>query len=369
VRVASWAPRLANTLTQPPLLRWLVRRALGAPRALPPLAPCRFQHEVWGRRSPAAGGPEVVLFPDTFHNFFQPDAARAALEVLEEAGFHAWVPQGPVCCARPLLEGGRPGLARRVARRTLRRLAPQLERGAPVVVLDPECARALREALPALLPGDARAQRLAQQTHTLGEFLDQHALELELPRLERPALVPDGGEVPGGAGGSPWQVLGRLGLVARTLEGGCAARGGRRLLTEVRAVPDEALIVADSLCCREVVRRGSARRAMHLAQAARMALRLERHGLLPGPFPERLVPAPVAPAYGLSALGRALPVVLSVALSVWARRWARRVERARLHVRLLQAAAEGWRALGQGVAGWPRPWEVLRLPAGVVPGS
>ena len=56
-RAGSWAPRLTNTLTQAPLLRHLVRWALGAPRVLPPLAPCRFQHEVRGLRSPAAGGP------------------------------------------------------------------------------------------------------------------------------------------------------------------------------------------------------------------------------------------------------------------------------------------------------------------------
>ena len=58
-------------------------------------------------RSPGAARPaarrEVMLWADTFNNYFHPETSRAALEVLRPPGLRVTVPRERLCCGRPLV--------------------------------------------------------------------------------------------------------------------------------------------------------------------------------------------------------------------------------------------------------------------------
>src|SRR2546429_1574186 len=121
-RLAAGAPRLVNVLAHTPGLAYLVKKAGGiAPqRSLPRFARRRFT-DWFGRRPPAPAGDRgrVVLWPDTFTNSFDPAIARAAVEVLEDAGFTVDIPHRTVCCGLTWISTGQLGVAKRVLRRTL----------------------------------------------------------------------------------------------------------------------------------------------------------------------------------------------------------------------------------------------------------
>src|SRR6202043_3103905 len=120
-------------------------------------------------------GPPVLLWPDTFNNYFHPATAKAAVEVLESAGFQVLIPQANLCCGRPLYDFGMLDRAKKLLLLILDELAPQLEAGIPVVGLEPSCVAVFRDELLNLFPHDPRAQALSRQTFLLSEFLEAHA--------------------------------------------------------------------------------------------------------------------------------------------------------------------------------------------------
>jgi Fe-S oxidoreductase len=131
----------------------------------------------------------VLLWPDTFTNNFDPDIARDAVELLEAAGFGVEIPQRTLCCGLTWISTGQLATAKRVLRRTLKALRPELSAGTPVVVLEPSCAAVFRSDLPNLLYGDEDAHRLQRQTYTIGEILQQKASDWEPPRITANAVV------------------------------------------------------------------------------------------------------------------------------------------------------------------------------------
>ena len=93
----------------------------------------------------AGNGRPVLLWPDTFTNFFQPEIARAAVDVLEAAGCRVSIPRRTLCCGRPLYDFGMLDLARRQLRQVLEHLRPETEAGVPVVGLEPSCVAVYRD--------------------------------------------------------------------------------------------------------------------------------------------------------------------------------------------------------------------------------
>lgn len=294
-RVGSLVPRVANRVTQGPVLSRLVRRALGvAPeRHLPEFAPFTFKR--WFRRRDPWNptGPPVVLWPDTFNNHFHPEIPQAATAVLEAAGYRVVVPRQNLCCGRPLYDFGMLGLAKRLLREVLRALGPYLDAGVPVVGLEPSCAAVFRDELLGLFPEDPQARRLASQTFTLAEFLERSGgadERLCLAPLSREALVHVHCHQRAIMGsGADERLLARLGVQFRVLDSGCCgmagpfgfdrrhysvsrAAGERVLLPEVRAAGDTTLIIADGFSCREQIAQLSGRRALHVAQVLALAL-------------------------------------------------------------------------------------------------
>jgi FAD/FMN-containing dehydrogenase/Fe-S oxidoreductase len=294
-RIASHAPALANLLTQTPGLRELTKALAGMAlnRAAPSIAPESFQRSVSRRAVPRRGGERVILWPDTFNNYFQPETARAALEVLEAGGFEVQVPQQALCCGRPLYDFGMLEQAQRRLRHVLSVLHQEIEAGTPVIVLEPACAAVFRDELINLFPDDGAARHLSQQTYFFDEFVDRHAERFAFPRLERKALVHghchQKALLPFDTGKS---VLDHLGLDCTIIDSGCCGMAGSFgfeaskqrtsvqigelvLLPAVRQAARDTLIIADGFSCREQIAQCTDRRALHLAQAMQLALRPE----------------------------------------------------------------------------------------------
>src|SRR5262249_40567671 len=134
-------------------------------------------------------GPRVVLFPDTFNNFFRPRTAIAATRLLERLGWHVVLPRRPLCCGRPLYDWGMLDTAKAQPRQGLHVLAGHLRRGTPIVGLEPACVTAFRDELIQLFPDDALAQRLSRSIVMLSEFLDRDCAGAKLPHVGGKALV------------------------------------------------------------------------------------------------------------------------------------------------------------------------------------
>ena len=292
-RLAERAPWLANVLTQTPGVRALSKAIAGmAPRRrVPAFASSTFKQWFGAREQPHIDGPEVMLWPDTFNDHFHPNTARAAVEVLEAAGYRVRVPEAWLCCGRPLYDYGMLNLARRHLRRILDVLHAPIRSGVPIVVLEPSCAAVFRDELRNLFPRDENAFRLRQQTFLLSEFLEQKAPDWQLPRLARKAVVHGHCHHKAIMGMQAEEaVLKRLGLDYTLLDSGCCGMAGafgfepgdhyevsikageRVLLPAVRAADRGTLIVADGFSCREQIAQTTRRRAMHLAEVLQLAV-------------------------------------------------------------------------------------------------
>ncbi|HEY7098115.1 MAG TPA: FAD-linked oxidase C-terminal domain-containing protein [Terriglobales bacterium] len=301
-QVASNVPGLANLVTQTPVLRDITKVAAGIPREreIPAFAPqtLRGWFERRGQRNENA--LPVLLWPDTFNNYFLPDTAKAAVEVLEAAGYEVVLPRVPLCCGRPLYDFGMLDRAKRLLLQILDALTEEIEAGVPLVVLEPSCAAVFRDELLNLFPDDRRARQLAEQTFLLGEFLEKKASHFVLPRLPRRALLHGHCHQKSLMKMTDEEsVLTRMGVEFHTPAPGCCGMAGSfgfegdkydvsiaigelELMPAVREAAPETLIIADGFSCREQIAQGSHRNALHLAEVIQLAL----HGAVAA-FPER----------------------------------------------------------------------------------
>ena len=303
LRTASHAPGLVNLATQLPGLRDLAKLTGGVagPRRIPALAPQTFK-QWWERREmPRGTGADarrstnrrdnaVLLWADTFNNHFLPSTAKAAVEVLETAGFEVSVPRAHLCCGRPLYDVGMLDRAKSLLLQIMDELLPEIEAATPIVVLEPSCASVFRDELTNLFPKDERAQALSKQVFLLSEFLEQRAKDFPLPKLLRRALIH--GHCHHKAimkMTAEEAVLHRMGIDFTTPAPGCCGMAGAfgfekekydvsraigelELLPAVRQAPTDWLIVADGFSCREQIAQETDRHALHLAEVLQMAL-------------------------------------------------------------------------------------------------
>jgi Fe-S oxidoreductase len=289
-RLASGAPALANLVTQTPGLAALAK-ALGGiarERRLPRFADETFRSWFARRRPSRNGRKRVLLFPDTFTNHFSTGVARAAVEVLEDAGFAVTVPGRPLCCGRPLYDFGMLGRARRLLGKVVDVLSRAVEAGVPVVVLEPGCASVFRDELPELFPKDERAARLSRSTFLLAELLEKEAQQWRPRSLGRRALVQFHCHQRAIFGiEADRRLLLRAGLDVEIPDSGCCGMAGafgfershfdvslaigeRVLLPAVRAAAPETLVIADGFSCREQIAQATGRRPLHSAEVLRI---------------------------------------------------------------------------------------------------
>ncbi len=300
-RIACTAPGLVNLTTQLPFLRDIAKLVSGMPpqRRIPAFAPQSFK--TWFHRRPRKlDGPPVLLWADTFNNYFLPHTAQAAVDVLESAGFRVVVPRAPLCCGRPLYDFGMLDRAETLLLQILDELMPEIEAGVPIVGLEPSCIAVFRDELVNLFPHDARARALSSQTFLLSEFLENHAKDFSWPRLDAKALLHGHCHHKSVMKMTAEEsVLHRLGIDFQSPAPGCcgmagsfgfehdkyevsAAIGELELLPAVRKAPPDWFIIADGFSCREQIAQGSQRHALHLAEVLQMAL----HKTLPDGSPE-----------------------------------------------------------------------------------
>jgi Fe-S oxidoreductase len=308
-RAAQYMPRFANLVAHAPVLKNLIKRVGGlAPeREMPPFAHQTFKAWFKERGPVNPDGPPVVLFPDTFNNFLHPEPMKAAVEVMEAAGYRVIVPQQALCCGRPLYDYGMLDTARVFLNRLVETLSPYVREGIHVVGVEPSCVATFRDELPNMLPHDEDAKRLSQQTLTLNEFLVREAKDYEPPKLHRKALVH--GHCHQEAimkMTAEQELLQKIGLDFEILDSGCCGLAGsfgfekehydismkvgeRRLLPAARDAEKDTLIISDGFSCKTQIEHATNRRALHTAQVIRMAMQHGRSGP-EGDYPERNYP-------------------------------------------------------------------------------
>jgi FAD/FMN-containing dehydrogenase/Fe-S oxidoreductase len=303
-RLASMAPGLANGLAALPLVRRLTGNLLKmAPsRQLPRFARQSFSRWARARGVAVAGAPrvastdsgpgrqDVVLWVDTFNNYFHPETTIAALNVLEAAGCRVTIPSRQMCCGRPLYDFGMLDRAKAYLRDVMDGLSGAIDASTPVVVLEPSCASVFRDELGNLFPDDERAARLRKQTLLLSEFLSRHATGYQPPRLKRHVLLHGHCHHKALWGVSDEETLVRkAGADVEAPDSGCCGMAGpfgydrdkfevsqaigeRVLLPAVRRAAHDTLIVADGFSCREQIGQLTGRQAIHLAEALQLGL-------------------------------------------------------------------------------------------------
>ena len=229
----------------------------------------------------------VILFADTFNRYFEPENLRAALRVLEAAGYQVYSPKAkgsrPVCCGRTYLSAGLIEQARQRAEDLVNTYLPFAEQGLPIVGLEPSCTLALRDEVPALLASEA-ANKVAEHVLTFEELLARDKPDLNLRETGGQALLH------GHCHQKAFDVVGPVHTVLSDLAGfeveqvetSCCGMAGAfgygtqtydismkmgasKLFPKVEQASAETVLVADGTSCRCQIADGTGRDARHVA--------------------------------------------------------------------------------------------------------
>jgi Fe-S oxidoreductase len=304
-RYAPFAARFSfifNLRDRVPGLAWLSEKLLGlsARRTLPQWRADYFDDETESATTTPAANGQVVLLVDTFNRYYEPENARAARVVLAAAGYQVQLVQPldgahPLCSGRTFLAAGLVDEARVEARRILDALKPYVERGVPVIGLEPSCLLTLRDEFKSMLPGD-ETDALSERAMLLEEFLArQHQagkLQLKLkPLSERRAIVH--GHCHQKAFDTMAAMQQTLALIpdlqVEIIASGCCGMAGAfgyeashyqvsmdmaelNLLPAVRAAGDDTLVIANGTSCRHQIHDGAQRKSLHIACVLQAAL-------------------------------------------------------------------------------------------------
>lgn len=268
-----------------PLARLALRLAgADARRELPRLPRRTFRHW-WRRRAPVPAGEQVVLWLDSFTDGLSPEQGRAAVAVLEDAGYEVLVLPRRECCGLTWITTGQLDTARRLLRSSVDALAPHVAAGRLIVGLEPSCTAVLRSDVIELLPEDPRARAVAAATRTLAEFLGDAVREgrwtpppltdvsvLAQPHCHQHAVMgfTADEELLRGAGASVDSIAGCCGLAGNFgMELGhydvSVAVAENGLLPALRAAGGS-VFLADGFSCRTQAEQLAGRRGEHLAE-------------------------------------------------------------------------------------------------------
>ncbi|MCK0111521.1 FAD-binding oxidoreductase [Ornithinimicrobium sp. F0845] len=294
-RAATALPTVANAVLGSRLAPVIKRIGGIAPeRDLPQFAPRSLRRQLGARHTATGTGKvrgveassrgRVLLWPDTFTNYLTPGVGTSAMAVLEVAGFEVVLPEGPVCCGLTWASTGQLPTARRVLRRSLEVIAPEVGAGTPVVGLEPSCTAMLRHDAAHLLHGHPLVDRLPSAVRTLAEVLAERAPDWVPPQIGGEALVQVHCHQHAVMGFDAERALMRAaGVAVVEPEQGCCglagnfgfeqghyelsqAVGERTILPAVREAGPDTQILADGFSCRTQIAQGTPRRARHLAE-------------------------------------------------------------------------------------------------------
>jgi FAD/FMN-containing dehydrogenase/Fe-S oxidoreductase len=311
-RLIAWLPRYAplasrlsfimNLRDRIPGLAWSSEKLLGlsAARSLPLWRSDYFDDNREQINSQEPGNGEVVLLVDTFERYFEPEIARAALKVLGAAGYQVQLLRPldgghPLCSGRTFLAVGMVDEARFEAQRVLEAAKPYVERGVPIIGLEPSCLLTLRDEFKSMIPG-AETDALSERALLLEEFLaQQHQagnLQLNLKSISaRRAIVHGHCHQKAFATMSAMQQALALvpDLEVEVIDSGCCGMAGAfgyeashlevsmkmaelSLLPAVRAADLDTLVIANGTSCRHQIYDGAQRESLHLACVLQSAL-------------------------------------------------------------------------------------------------
>ena len=304
-RYAPLAARLGfimNLRNRVPGLAWLSEKLLGfsSKRSLPKWRADYFDDRRELAVTRPEGGSEVVLLVDTFDRYFEPEIARAAKVVLEAAGYQVQLVQPadgkhPLCSGRTFLAVGLVDEARVEARRMLEALKPYVERGVPIIGLEPSCLLTLRDEYKSMLPGE-ETNALSENAWLLEEFLAQQKQAGKL-QLKLKALAAKRAIVHGHCHQKAFATMAAMQqtlelipeLEVEVIDSGCCGMAGAfgfeashyevsmkmaelSLLPAVRASSDDTLVIANGTSCRHQILDGAHRESRHIACVLQAAL-------------------------------------------------------------------------------------------------
>jgi len=300
-RWGSLTPGPTNAILTGPLTSPSVKRIAGVAqeRELPRLARKSFQKSRHGASDsvtsrlggagtghPADVPTRVVLWPDTWNNYYHPQTLAAAETVLTEAGFDVIVPKGHICCGRPLYDFGHLDSARAYLAVVLDRMAAPIELGLPFIFLEPSCASVFKDELPELFPDHPRAKKIRDQVWLLADWLAAKAPHFMSGRLNGAHILIHGHCHHKAVFGGPKQEIAFLreaGATVVPIEAGCCGMAGpfgfeadkfevskkiagQGLLPAIEAAGPTSIIVADGFSCREQILQLGHTRALHFAE-------------------------------------------------------------------------------------------------------
>jgi FAD/FMN-containing dehydrogenase/Fe-S oxidoreductase len=316
-KLARWGsitPALTNAILTGPITSPLIKHIVGVAqqRELPRLAAKSYQRS---RTNKGAPGPShlgtgegqparpqvaqvVVLWPDTWNNYYHPQTLTAAELVLKQAGFAVKTPEGHICCGRPLYDFGLLDAAWSYLTEVLDRMAPHIDAGLPFIFLEPSCASVFKDELQELFPNNARARRLRENIWLLADWL---AAKAPAPvnndwlanRLSGSHVLLHGHCHHKAVFGGPVNeiaLLRRAGATVEQTQAGCCGMAGPfgfeadkfevsktiandGLLPAVKSAAATTEIVADGFSCREQIAQLSDRQAVHFAELLAKAVR------------------------------------------------------------------------------------------------
>ena len=300
-RWGSLTPAVTNAILTGPLTSPLIKWIAGAAqeRELPKLAARSYQtsrngpansvvsHPVESRTGHPTDAPvRVMLWPDTWNNYYHPQTLAAAETVLKEAGFDVIVPKGHICCGRPLYDFGHLDSARAYLEDVLNRMGQHIDASVPFIFLEPSCASVFKDELPELFPNDPRAKKMRDQVWLLADWLAAKAPGFTAGRLNGAHILIHGHCHHKAVFGGPRQEIALLreaGATVQAIEAGCCGMAGpfgfeadkfevskkiagQGLLPAVEAAGPTTIIVADGFSCREQILQLGHTRALHFAE-------------------------------------------------------------------------------------------------------
>jgi FAD/FMN-containing dehydrogenase/Fe-S oxidoreductase len=288
-RLGSIAPKLTNAVLTGPVTKSVAKRIAGVAqeRELPRLAACSYQQLRSAReQNGSVQARDVVLWPDTWNNYYHPQTLDAAETVLSLAGFNVQTPQGHICCGRPLYDFGLLDHARGYLADVLNRVGPQIDMGLPFVFLEPSCASVFKDELLEFFPKDPRAQRLSKQVWLLADLLVTEAPDWIPSRLEGAHILLHGHchhKAVFGGPANEIEILRRAGAQVEPIKAGCCGMAGPfgfeaekfevskaiardGLLPAVESAGPMTILVADGFSCREQIGQLGHKHALHFAE-------------------------------------------------------------------------------------------------------
>ena len=290
-KIGSALAPVSNWLSNLGITRWILDKYLNIDkrRPLPKFVNKSFQKIFESNLGPGETTTrgKVVLFNDTFMNYNYPNVGKAAVKIIEEAGFEVNLVDRK-CCGRPMISKGMLDAAKENARYNVDLLYPYIEDGAYIVGCEPSCLLSFRDEYPELLQ-DEKSKKVSEKSFLLEEFLDmlnkENSLDLDFQETEQTVLFHGHCHEKALVGNGPaLSILNMVpGLTVREIDSGCCGMAGafgyekehydismtigaQRLFPAVNEVGPGTKIVVTGTSCRQQIQHGTNRETTHIAE-------------------------------------------------------------------------------------------------------